>query len=48
VNRNVLYALIAVLVIAVAGFGIYTYQQETRPGVEVRLDETGIEIDGNS
>lgn len=47
-SRNGLYAVIAILVIAVAAFAIYTYQQEqARPGVEVRVDETGISIDGN-
>jgi len=47
VSRNGLYAVIAILVIAIAAFGIYTYQQQTRPGVEVRVDEQGISIDGN-
>jgi len=46
-NRNGLYALIAILLVAVIGFAIYTYQQQTRPGLEVRLDEQGISIDGN-
>ncbi|GLQ11297.1 hypothetical protein GCM10007913_32290 [Devosia yakushimensis] len=46
-SRNGLYAVIAVLLIAVAAFAIYTYQQQNRPGVEVRLDEQGISIDGN-
>lgn len=46
-NRNGLYLVIAVLLIAVVGFGIYTYQQQNRPGVEVRLDNNGISIDGN-
>ncbi|MCR6670645.1 hypothetical protein [Devosia ginsengisoli] len=46
-NRNGLYAVIAILLIAIVGFGIYTYQQQTRPGIEVRVDEQGISIDGN-
>jgi hypothetical protein len=47
-NRNGLYAVIAILLIAVVGFGIYTYQQQqARPGIEVRVDEQGISIDGN-
>ena len=46
-NRNGLYAVIAVLLVAVVGFAIYTYQQQTRPGIEVRVDEQGISIDGN-
>jgi hypothetical protein len=48
VSRNGLIAVIAVLAIAVVGFALYTYQQEqARPGIEVRVDETGISIDGN-
>jgi len=47
-TRNGLYAVIAILLIAVVGFGIYSYQQQqARPGVEVRLDDQGISIDGN-
>lgn len=47
-SRNGLYALVAVLAIAVVGFAIYTYQQQqARPGVEVRIDEQGVSIDGN-
>lgn len=46
-DRNGLYLVIAVLLIAVVGFGIYTYQQQNRPGIEVRMDEQGISVDGN-
>lgn len=46
-NRNGLYAVIAILLVAVVGFAIYTYQQQTRLGIEVRVDEQGISIDGN-
>lgn len=47
-SRNGLYALVAVLAIAVIGFAIYTYQQQqARPGVEVRIDQQGVSIDGN-
>jgi hypothetical protein len=46
-SRNGLYLVIAVLLVAVVAFGIYTYQQETRPGVEIRVDEQGLSIDGN-
>ncbi|HUH76056.1 MAG TPA: hypothetical protein VLZ53_01695 [Devosia sp.] len=46
-NRSGLYAVIAILLVAVIGFGIYTYQQQNRPGVEVRVDEQGISINGN-
>lgn len=46
-SRNGLYAVIAILLIAIVGFGIYTYQQQSRPGIEVRVDDGGISIDGN-
>lgn len=47
-SRNGLYAVIAILLVAVVGFGIYAYQQQqARPGVEVRIDEQGVSIDGN-
>lgn len=46
-NRNGLYLIVVLLLVLLLGFGIYTYQRETRPGVEVRLDETGISIDAN-
>jgi len=48
VSRNSLYGVIAILAIALVAFGIYTYQQQqARPGIEVRVDEQGISIDGN-
>ncbi len=47
-SRNGLYAVIAILLVAVVGFGIYSYQQQqARPGIEVRVDQGGISIDGN-
>ena len=46
-NRNGLYVVIAMLMAAIIGFGIYTYQQQARPGIEVRIDEQGVSIDGN-
>ena len=47
-SRNGLYAVIAVLLIVIVGYGIYSYQQQqARPGIEVRVDEQGISIDGN-
>jgi uncharacterized protein HemX len=47
-SRNGLYAMIAILLVAIVGFGIYTYQQQqARPGIEVRIDEQGVSIDGN-
>ena len=46
-SRNGLYAIIAILLVVVVGFGIYTYQEQSRPGLEVRVDDGGISIDGN-
>lgn len=46
-SRNGLYAVIAILLVAVVGFGIYSYQQQARPGIEVRVDGNGVSIDGN-
>lgn len=47
-SRNSLYGVIAILVIALVAFGAYTLQQQqSRPGIEVRVDEQGISIDGN-
>lgn len=47
-SRNGLYAVIAILLVAIVGFGIYAYQQQqARPGIEVRIDEQGVSIDGN-
>jgi hypothetical protein len=47
-NRNALYAVIAVLAVIVVIFGVYTYQQQNRPGVEVRVDENGLSVQGNN
>ena len=47
-NRNGLYVVIAMLMAAIIGFAIYTYQQQqARPGIEVRIDEQGVAIEGN-
>lgn len=47
-SRNGLYLIVAALVAVIVILGIYVYQQETRPGVEIRLDEQGLSIDGTS
>jgi hypothetical protein len=47
-NRNGLYALIGVLVIivfALAGYMIY--QQSQKPGLEIKVDKSGIQVNGN-
>lgn len=47
-NRNGLYAVIAILLVVVVGFAIYAWQQEqAKPGIELRMDEQGISIEGN-
>ncbi|MGV8855113.1 MAG: hypothetical protein ACOH2L_10720 [Devosia sp.] len=46
-TRNGLYAVIAILMVAIVGFGIYSYQQQqAQPGIEVHVDGQGISIDG--
>ncbi|MHC5306094.1 hypothetical protein [Bartonella sp. LJL80] len=47
-NRNFLYMLIGALIVVVAGFGYYTYKQETKPsGVELKIDKNGVSVDQN-
>ncbi|MFT4163450.1 MULTISPECIES: hypothetical protein [Shinella] len=47
-SRNALYMIIGALVVVVAGFSYYAWQQEKKPdGVEIRLDDKGLSIEGN-
>lgn len=46
-SRNGLYLVIAVLLVAIVGFGIYAYQQQAKPGLEVKVDNNGVSINGN-
>lgn len=47
-KQNQLYAIIAVLVVAVIALGIYVWRQETKPeGVEIKLDQSGLSIQKN-
>lgn len=47
-NKNTLYLLIGALAVVVVAFGIYAYQQETKPkGVELKIDDNGISIQQN-
>ncbi|UPA25195.1 hypothetical protein [Shinella oryzae] len=47
-NRNALYMIIGALIVVVAGFAYYTYQQEKKPdGVEIKLNDQGLSIEGN-
>lgn len=39
--------IIGALVVVIAGFSYYAYQQEKQPdGVEIRVDEQGLSIEG--
>jgi hypothetical protein len=46
-NRNALYALIAVLAVVVIGLGVYIYNEQQKPGLSITVDETGIDVRGN-
>ena len=47
-KQNTLYLLLGALVVVVIGLGIYVYRQETKPqGVELKIDEKGISLEGN-
>jgi hypothetical protein len=47
-KQNQLYAIIAVLVVAVIALGIYVWRQESKPeGVEIKVDQSGISIQRN-
>lgn len=45
-NRNMLYLVIGLLAAGVAVVG-YLYYQESRSGVEIRIGDEGISIEGN-
>jgi len=48
VSRNALYMIIGALIVVVAGFSYYAYQQEKKPdGVEIRLDKQGLSVQEN-
>jgi hypothetical protein len=47
-NRNGLYAVIAILVVAVVALGI-AYQQESQStGINIEADENGISIEADN
>lgn len=47
-NRNGLYTIIAVLLIAVIGVGIYAYREQQKPdGVEIKIGRDGVSVQGN-
>ena len=45
-NRNTLYLLIGLLVVGLVVVG-YLYYQESQSGVQIRIGDQGISIDGN-
>ena len=47
-NRYGLYLAIGVLLAVVIGLGVYLYNEQTRPGLEVRVDGNGLSIEGKS
>jgi hypothetical protein len=47
-KQNQLYLIIGALVVVVIALGIYVYREESKPaGVELKIDESGISIQGN-
>lgn len=45
-NRNTLYLLVGLLVAGILVLG-YLYYQESRSGVEIRIGNDGVSIEGN-
>jgi len=45
-SRNGLYVLVGVLLIALIGVGVYAYQQQQKPALEIKLDNNGLKING--
>ena len=44
-SKNALYMIIGALIVVVAGFSYYAYQQEKQPdGVEIRVGKDGLSI----
>ncbi|MGN6100827.1 MAG: hypothetical protein ACTHOR_06740 [Devosia sp.] len=46
-SRNGLYVLIAVLLVVLIGAGAYIYHEQTKPGLQIQLDNHGVKIQGN-
>ncbi len=47
-NKNALYMVIGALIVVVAGFSYYAYQEEKKPdGVEIQVDRNGLSIEEN-
>lgn len=47
-KQNSLYLIIGILIAAVVALGIYVYHEESKPdGVEIKIGNSGISVDGN-
>lgn len=46
-SRTGLYFVIGVLALVAIGLAIYIAQQASQPSLEIRLDENGLQVDGN-
>lgn len=46
-SRNTLYLVIGALLVVAIGLGIYIYNEQSRPGLEIRVDDNGLTVDGN-
>jgi hypothetical protein len=47
-SRSSLYFVIGALTVAVIVLAVFFYQQsQQRPGIEIRVNEQGVSIDGN-
>ena len=46
-SRNMLYVIIGALAVVVVALAVYVCREETKPsGVELKIDENGISIEG--
>lgn len=45
--RNTLYLIIGALVVAVIALGIYMWREEQSSGVEIKINEGGISVEGD-
>ncbi|MGV3553194.1 hypothetical protein [Rhizobium sp.] len=46
-SKGPLYAIIAILLVAVVGGGLYLYREETKPGIELKANENGVSLQAN-
>lgn len=46
-SKGPLYAVIAVLLVVVGGGALYLYQEETKPGIELKANGDGVSLEAN-